>query len=123
MYTSTGSALGYGIGYADSGTAVTAQVAVYGDANLDGTVNILDLAALGANWKQTGKHWADGDFNYDGTVNLLDLAILGAHWKQTLTGITFGAAMSSAGFGTVPEPGTLALLALRPVRPVGLRLA
>ena len=112
MYTSTGSALGYGIGYVDDPVAmtVTAQVAVYGDTNLDGTVNILDLAALGQNWKQTGKHWADGDFNYDGTVNLLDLAILGQHWKQSLTGISFGAAAASAGFGTIPEPGTLALL-------------
>ena len=90
MFTSTGSALGYGIGYADDPVAmtVTAQVAVYGDANLDGTVNILDLAALGQNWKQTGKHWADGDFNYDGVVNLLDLAILGQNWKQSLTGIS-----------------------------------
>ena len=113
MYTSTGSALGYGIGYSDNTTAktVTAQVAVYGDANLDGTVNILDLAALGQNWKQTGRHWADGDFNYDGTVNLLDLAILGQHWKQSLTGISFGQAAASAGFGTIPEPGTLMLLA------------
>ena len=93
--------------------AVTVKPAVFGDANLDGTVNILDLAALGQNWKQTGKHWADGDFNYDGVVNILDLALLAQHWDQSLTGISLGGAMSSAGSGgavPVPEPGTLALL-------------
>ena len=79
---------------------------LYGDANLDGTVNLLDLATLGQHWKQTG-YWADGDFNYDGVVNLLDLAILAQNWKQSLTGVS----MSSVGMtATVPEPGTLVLL-------------
>ena len=74
MFTSTGALSNYGIGYVDDPVAktVTAQVAVFGDANLDGTVNLLDLTALANHWKQTG-YWAQGDFNYDGTVNLLDL--------------------------------------------------
>lgn len=48
-------------------------VALPGDANLDGTVNVLGdgfalVASLGA---ATGSTWAQGDFNGDGAVNVL----------------------------------------------------
>ena len=44
-----------------------AGVALPGDANSDGTVNINDLSILLANFDKTGMAWANGDFNGDGT--------------------------------------------------------
>ncbi len=111
MYTSTGSALGYGLGYIDDAQAstVTVGIALYGDTNLDNTVNLLDLAELGANWHGTDRYWYQGDFNYDGVVNLLDLAVLGENWHASTAGMSFSQALSMVTFA-VPEPGTLALL-------------
>ncbi|MCX7427865.1 MAG: dockerin type I domain-containing protein [Planctomycetia bacterium] len=74
--------------------------AIPGDANHDGAVNDLDASILGAHWrKSSGATWEEGDFTRDGAVDDRDAAILAAHWGA-------GAAESS-----VPEPGTLALLA------------
>jgi autotransporter-associated beta strand protein len=44
----------------------------FGDANLDGVVNLNDFNRLASNFGQSNKVWATGDFNYDGTVNLAD---------------------------------------------------
>jgi hypothetical protein len=72
-----------------------------GDANGDGRVDDKDASILGAHWQQQGgAHWFDGDFNGDGTVNDADAAILAAHWYE-------GVEQNPS----VPEPGTLALLA------------
>ncbi|CAL1151158.1 unnamed protein product [Cladocopium goreaui] len=67
------------------------------DFNGDGTVDLLDLDILGANFGGPGD-MSTGDANGDGTVDLLDLDILGGE---------FGTSASSA----VPEP-TAAVLAL-----------
>ncbi len=71
-----------------------------GDTNGDGTVSLIDLNALGANFSQAGT-WRSGDFNYDGQVTLADLNALGAN---------FGATVPAA--STVPEPASAVLLAL-----------
>ncbi|MEO0530546.1 MAG: PEP-CTERM sorting domain-containing protein [Planctomycetota bacterium] len=72
-----------------------------GDANGDGTVDLLDLDILGANFGTTeGATVAQGDFNDDGAVDLLDLDILGAN---------FGTSASAA---AVPEPTSLVLAGL-----------
>ena len=55
-----------------------------GDANQDGTVNVSDLAALGANWQQSRTGWANGDFNSDGVMDVSDLAAVGANWQRGL---------------------------------------
>ena len=89
-----------------------------GDANLDGTVNLLDLAAVGENWHATGEQWAQGDFDGNGTVNLLDLALLGENWHASMSststdGMTFAEAMALVNFSgsaNVPEPGALAMI-------------
>ena len=48
-----------------------------GDANLDGTVNVLgDAFTLVGNLGSSVSSWADGDFNGDGTVNVLGDAFL-----------------------------------------------
>lgn len=68
-----------------------------GDANGDGTVDLLDLDILGSNFGATGATLAQGDFNNDGTVDLLDLDILGSNFGAT------------SGASAVPEPTTLVL--------------
>src|SRR5262249_51229301 len=70
-----------GLGFAESGTAFTSFVGqpvdstavlvrytLYGDANLDGSVDTVDFNLLAASFSQTGKFWFNGDFNYDTTV-------------------------------------------------------
>lgn len=53
-----------------------------GDADLNHTVDLLDLSALAANFNTPGS-WEQGDFNGDGFVNLNDLSILAAHFGYT----------------------------------------
>lgn len=57
---------------------VTATFAKMGDTNLDGLVDMLDIAAiLSSGLYDTGGFagWADGDFNGDGVVDVLDLSL------------------------------------------------
>jgi hypothetical protein len=76
------------------------RIIALGDANTDFVVDENDAAILGAHWLQTGgAKWFDGDFNGDGIVNDADAAILAAHWGE------------GVGEESVPEPGSLALLA------------
>ncbi|MEO0477051.1 MAG: hypothetical protein AAF085_13930 [Planctomycetota bacterium] len=71
-----------------------------GDANGDGSVDLLDLDILGANFGLTPADLAEGDFNDDDIVDLLDLDILGANFG------TMAAASTS-----VPEPSATMLVA------------
>ncbi|MEM9294781.1 MAG: dockerin type I domain-containing protein [Planctomycetota bacterium] len=71
-----------------------------GDANNDGTVDLLDFDVLAQNFgSNTGNGAAEGDFNGDGVVDLLDFDILAQN---------FGSSSPAA----VPEPASLALLGL-----------
>ena len=78
-----------------------------GDANKNLVVDVLDLAALAANWSAlpanqgVPKGWAEGDFDNNQLVDIVDLTALAANW-------TFGPGSAAP----VPEPTTLALLAL-----------
>ena len=73
---------------------------VWADANHDDAVDVGDLGILGANYGTTsGATWETADFNNDGAVDVGDLGILGAHYGYG-TG------------GSIPEPGSLALLAV-----------
>ena len=126
----TGDAVGYGLasmvfGISGSQTATFLGKTVgpsetlvrytrYGDANLDGTVNLADFNALAANFGQSGRFWQDGDFNYTGNVDLIDFNALAAQ---------FGLSGSAGGptpqdwanlASVVPEPSIAAfsLLAL-----------
>ena len=85
----------------DTGGTVTVMYTLYGDTNLDGTVNGADLNTVLSNFNQTGMTWSQGDFNYDGTVNGSDLNTVLSNFNQHLS-------VS----GAVPEPGTLGMLAL-----------
>ena len=67
-------------------TAVVIAHARYGDANLDGTVNLGDFNRLAANFGSTGATWFDGDFNYDAQVNLADFNMLAANFGLAAPG-------------------------------------
>lgn len=69
-----------------------------GDINGDGSVDLLDLDILGANFGSTSATFGEGDINGDGNVDLLDLDLLGS---------VFGTTVGSA---AVPEPTALLLL-------------
>lgn len=60
--------------------AFSADPGLLGDANGDGSVDLLDLDILGSNFGLTPATLAQGDFNGDGTVDLLDLDILGSNF-------------------------------------------
>ena len=93
-----------------------------GDVNLDGTVNVQDLAVLAANYRKnvTGG-WLEADFNNDGVVDVQDLALLAANYRRTQASDVvpdyagFDAAalqvLSAAGITMVPEPGAVVMLA------------
>ncbi|MEN6451835.1 MAG: autotransporter-associated beta strand repeat-containing protein [Thermoguttaceae bacterium] len=109
MYTSTGAAAGYVVGYNDDGTSkVTAKVALLGDTDLGGTVNNDDLARLLSALGRADCFWQQGDFNYDAKVNNDDLAMLLSNLGKRFAG--FGGAKAQAVGGAVPEPSTLVLL-------------
>jgi hypothetical protein len=77
-----------------------------GDANRDGRVDINDLTVVLTNYDQSvGMSWSTGDFIGDGTVDINDLTIVLTNYNTTV------ASGSAVGFGAVPEPGTLLLLA------------
>ena len=76
---------------------------LFGDANLDGSVNVSDLNALGQSWLRHPHTWQQGDFNADGTVDAGDLNKIGQNWLVTIPVV---AAQATA----VPEPATVLLL-------------
>ena len=73
----------------------------YGDVDLDGDVDIFDFLFLQAAYGTTsGATWDIGDFNFDGDVDIFDFLTLQSEYGWT------------EGGGAIPEPATLALLAL-----------
>jgi hypothetical protein len=61
-----------------NGSAIVAWAA-YGDSNLDGTVNNIDIGLVNNGGKfnagGTNATWTEGDFNYSGNVNNIDLGL------------------------------------------------
>jgi autotransporter-associated beta strand protein len=93
----------HGLGWGND--TVNQKVAVmytlYGDSNLDGSVDGTDLNNVLSNYNATGANWSQGDFNYDGSVDGTDLNTVLSNYNQHLS---VGAA--------VPEPSTLLLAAM-----------
>jgi outer membrane protein assembly factor BamB len=53
------------------------------DVNMDGNINILDVALVGLHWGETGDPgWIREDVNNDGSVDILDVALIGLHWGE-----------------------------------------
>ncbi|MEM9419851.1 MAG: PEP-CTERM sorting domain-containing protein, partial [Planctomycetota bacterium] len=98
----------------DSSIASTA----FGDANLDGMVDLSDLDILGTNFLATAAGWAMADFNGDDVVDLADLDILGTNFgfgvgSLSSLGLQESVALlESRGFSAIPEPTTLAVTGL-----------
>jgi hypothetical protein len=74
--TSANPAVGYRV--LANGSAIVAWAA-YGDSNLDGQVNNIDLGLVNNGGKfgagGTTATWTEGDFNYSGNVNNIDLGL------------------------------------------------
>jgi hypothetical protein len=51
----------------------------YGDANLDGAVDGVDLGIVTGSLFQSGLGWAGGDFNFDGVTDVRDFNIWNQH--------------------------------------------
>jgi len=84
----------------------------FGDASLDGKVDSFDLNLLAAHWQmQGGAMWSAGDFTGDGKVDAMDLNVLAGNWQAggSLEG-AMAAFPALAGI-SVPEPGTMGVLA------------
>jgi hypothetical protein len=95
-----------GVGIADSDDGVLLKYTYFGDANLNGTVDSGDFAALAAHFNGSGL-WNQGDFNYDGIINALDFGALATNFGQAGAGSLGASALGSL----IPEPGALALAA------------
>jgi hypothetical protein len=88
-----------------------------GDVNLDNSVDEDDVAVFIANWLSekeiNGFEFGDletrmrGDFDFDGEVDLDDALVL----RNGLLAAGSGAVFDLSGLGSVPEPGSLVLLA------------
>ncbi len=96
--------------------SILVKYTYYGDANLDGQVDISDLGALATAW-QTSAVWSQGDFDYSGFVDISDLGKLATNWQRGVgspLGPSFDDAMASLGLAgvSVPEPTGLALVIL-----------
>ena len=106
---STASLTGLTLGVLDN--TATDQVKVMatypGDFNLDGVVDSQDRAIWFAN-AFTGTTWQQGDANYDGVVDGRDRDLMFASLGLPQLTVILPAAPAAA---SVPEPGTLALLA------------
>jgi hypothetical protein len=86
-YGESGEILGAGGGtfgpFTVDGSAVLIRATRYGDANLDGTVNLDDFNALASHFGQSVPAWNRGDFNFDGVANLNDFNLLAGQFGRS----------------------------------------
>ncbi len=107
-----------GLGWKDDAASqsILVKYTYYGDANLDGQVDISDLGALATAW-QTSAVWSQGDFDYSGFVDISDLGKLATNWQLGVgspLGPSFDEALASVGLAgvSVPEPAGLSIIGL-----------
>jgi len=91
-------------------TSVLVRYTFYGDTNLDGIVDTIDLDALAMNWQTPGTFWSGGDFNYDLRTDIRDLYLLAMNWQAGAAALS----QALAGLGlpnvAVPEPAMAAAM-------------
>ncbi len=95
----------------DAGTANVGGAYLPGDADLNGNVDGLDFLVWNAHKFTASAAWCDGDFTANGVVDGLDFLV----WN--------GSKFQSSGGSTVPEPSSLALVALGAVALLTRRLS
>lgn len=83
----------------------------FGDADLNGLVDVVDLGRVGLNFDQSVEGWADGDFNGDRLVDVVDLGQLGLNFTAGNHDAADAPIASDADLRAVPEPGAALLLA------------
>ena len=101
---------------------VTVMATIPGDVNLDGKVDFSDLGFVVGDYGMSAAKWADGDVNYDGVIDFSDLGYVIGNYGSALpaqiniAGSQIDAAglavLSGHGITAVPEPATIALLAV-----------
>jgi uncharacterized protein YjbI with pentapeptide repeats len=85
-------------------SAVLVRLTRYGDADLNGLVNLQDFNRLASNFGSTNAVWTQGDFNYDGNVNLQDFNRLAGNFGLSAAGPDVTPADWAALASAVPEP-------------------
>jgi hypothetical protein len=94
----------YALGFADGADNVVSGLAsgqieiaytLYGDANLDNTVNGSDFSIMAANFGLGATNWDEGNFRYNGVVNGSDFSALAANFGQSASqaAVSFSAAV------------------------------
>lgn len=97
-----------GVGYFDSGQTVTITPVLYGDANLDGSVNADDASLILAGQAKGGTRWQDGNFNYSAHVDDDD-------WSMLLRSLAMMNAGESARVQIAQSPASVKANALPPL--------
>jgi autotransporter-associated beta strand protein len=92
-------------------SAIVVRHTRYGDANLDGLVNLADFNRLAAGFG-SGTRWDQGDFDYNGIVNLADFNRLAANFGQSAAGTEVTPEDWANLASAIPEPSSLALAAV-----------
>ncbi len=92
-------------------TSILVKYTYYGDATLDGQVDISDLGLLATSW-QTAGDWSQGDFDYSSFIDISDLGKLATNWQLGVgspLGPSFDEALAAVGLAgvSVPEPTML----------------
>lgn len=83
------------------------------DADVDGIVDLRDLAILATFFGQTqNQTWSSGDFTHDGIVDLRDLAVLATYFGQTSTTLYPQTAPPLTQSISIPEPSTFTIILL-----------
>jgi hypothetical protein len=113
-YTVAGGGTGTWMGQSITDTNnVLVRLTYYGDGNLDGVVNRLDVSALSQGYSGLAGYvgWSDGDYNYDGQINRNDVSLLAASYV-----------FQGAPLGDAITPGQAQyMLALDPDMPVNVQ--
>ncbi len=106
------------------GSAVIVKYTYYGDANLNGTVDVSDFGQFIDGIVNHGSTWAQGDFSFDGTVDLgndFNLFLggylanggqLGALADAIIDNPQLSGAQKASLLAAVPEPTTMGVLAI-----------
>jgi hypothetical protein len=74
-----------------------------GDADLDGTVDNVDLNILSINFGTLDKYWSGADFNANGVTDFPDFLLLSSNWQGP------GPAPTNPFPNPIPAPGAILL--------------